>query len=358
MTFLTAYWTRVYGSFVGVEGGRCPLFAGSLRPEFLEIHLRSCGWCFNKIERFSKSLSAVALYYANLLPVPAHEPLHINCTRNVYHASNIDENNYVTAHGLHCSGCDLVAVKQLELTRILKKSTFPVIEITLQEQVPLLRIVPQEAEIRYVAISHVWSQGLGNPYDTALPSCQLRKIACYINAALDIGVDGKSATRHVWIDTLCVPVHWESGRNQAILKMKDSYREAEAVLVLDSNNLAQPVPCNFEQTLLTLFSSAWTTRLWTSQEACLARKLLFQFADGVVNLVDVLGQISQALEWECRLLIGGRAAQVFERMLDVRRQIRRDQKSSLNTLWKMIGWRSTSKKETFQFTLPHSSAAI
>lgn len=39
-------------------------------------------------------------------------------------------------------------------------------------------------QVRYVAISHIWADGLGNPKENAMPRCQLMLLQAGVNALI------------------------------------------------------------------------------------------------------------------------------------------------------------------------------
>ena len=95
-----------------------------------------------------------------------------------------------------------------------------------------------------------------------------------------------------WIDVLCIPVgpEYSNLRSGAIARMAPTYLEAAQVLVLDGE-LSQVYKDNTSERdiFAKLVTSAWDGRCWTLQEACLARHLYIQLADGVIN--DVFRRI-------------------------------------------------------------------
>lgn len=80
---------------------------------------------------------------------------------------------------------------------------------------------------RYVVISHVWSDGMGNNDRNALPLCILRKVQRQVNDLFD-DTDGPVP---FWIDTICVP---KTNKIPALEIMTKSYGMAAVVLVLDA----------------------------------------------------------------------------------------------------------------------------
>ena len=112
----------------------------------------------------------------------------------------------------------------------------------------------------FIAISHVWSHGLGNPTMNELPLCQVRFL-CELGKRLG----GEDAV--LWIDTLSVPIDPEAKR-VAIFKLRRVYSEASKVLVIDKD-LMQVGSDQTEQ-IMQFLSSEWQRRLWTLQEGRLA----------------------------------------------------------------------------------------
>ena len=90
-----------------------------------------------------------------------------------------------------------------------------------------------------------------------------------------------------WIDTICVPLQ-QPYRAIAIESMRRIYKNADKVLVLDSA-LTKTSSQTLEATEMTmrLKASSWVRRLWTFQEAYLAKELHYQFSDVALTLSDM-----------------------------------------------------------------------
>ncbi len=76
-------------------------------------------------------------------------------------------------------------------------------------------------ETSYDAISHVWSDRLGNLRETALPACQLQRLQSEVNALYP----AHRADVPFWIDTIYVPRE-KTKRALAIKHMRDVYEKA------------------------------------------------------------------------------------------------------------------------------------
>ena len=62
--------------------------------------------------------------------------------------------------------------------------------------------------------------------------------------------------------------------------MRDVYTSAERVLVYDAELMASTSKASYEELNMRIGCSRWIRRLWTVQEAVLAKRLIYQFADG------------------------------------------------------------------------------
>ncbi|KAL4901111.1 hypothetical protein BDW74DRAFT_170459 [Aspergillus multicolor] len=151
----------------------------------------------------------------------------------------------------------------------------------------------------YVAISHVWADGKGNPRANALPQCQLDRIQRLVGAIHWEGrrpLTGPPGSDGVgfWMDTLCIPVgeEWKDLRDKAITTMRRVYAEAKAVLVLDDwlqEIRSDAAPLDL---MTRVYQSNWIKRLWTHQEGFLPQSLWFQFQDRSVEI----GELSRRFE--------------------------------------------------------------
>ncbi|KAL9588302.1 MAG: hypothetical protein Q9203_002881 [Teloschistes exilis] len=171
-----------------------------------------------------------------------------------------------------------------------------------------LEIIESRSDLRYVAFSHVWSGGLGNVKANSMLCCQLQTIRGLLDGlrkTADDDLDRNLGTRKFqdfsqilketfgfkvpeqpllfWMDTLCVPVGAENAemRQAAIESMAQIYVEAQCVLVIDPElQKINHKGLSDEQVFANVLISAWNSRCWTLQEACMARIFYVQFADG------------------------------------------------------------------------------
>ena len=103
---------------------------------------------------------------------------HQSCTDEKCQANQINLSQYTTKHRHDRCQCSDFRVDVKEVIRILSRGVLPLLRIKLAPYLEDLRIDVVEATptSKYVAISHIWADGLGNPHTNALPRCQLQHL--------------------------------------------------------------------------------------------------------------------------------------------------------------------------------------
>lgn len=129
---------------------------------------------------------------------------------------------------------------------------------------------------RYIAISHVWSDGtgVGLKQPGHVNRCLFDFFSHY---ALKLDCDA------VWWDTICVPTDKEQ-RQKALKRMHRNFYEAEHTLVHDKE-LASFVWKSDGSPCIALALSTWFTRGWTALELYASRSVKILFADETGDLV-------------------------------------------------------------------------
>ena len=259
-------------------------------------------WCSNEIAMLYNLLDYTGLYLASMLQ--RHSSLgqrsHFACTAEECNAYQVSESTYETQHTQDCLGpsdCPHVFADDKEISSILQRGQIPVINIeplrTDSNEIGL-RVVPSSSVNAYVAISHVWAHGLGNPKTNSLPRCQLLRLETFTRELF-------ISKRHLiqpalWIDTLCIPVlkSLREYRKLAITKLAETYSKADQVLVIDMDLVQASKVCSRTEIATRILSSGWMRRLWTLQEAVLTgdrpncTKLQIQFRGGAIAFNDIL----------------------------------------------------------------------
>lgn len=277
--------------------------------------LLGAGWCPFEVRVLRDQANNSSRYYFSMLDRTAEAPQHQHCTVSKCVLNHKTEESYRSFHvaeSCHCSHLVSEDEEHPRVSAVLKSGHTPLIVVPstspIQEasgHAEPLQVISSHCSgptpvvnhalekvsrqnyaswavknsrsrptIPYVAVSHVWRGGLGNPNANSLPWCQLRRIQDLVNGLykargpIDIPF---------WMDTLCVPLKPED-RRVAIQGMKGVYQEAEKVIVLDTFLESCQLSTNTVENLMKIRCSSWMQRLWTFQEGILARSLHFQFA--------------------------------------------------------------------------------
>ncbi|KAI6792455.1 hypothetical protein KC361_g6756 [Hortaea werneckii] len=271
------------------------------------------GWCPSEIAVLRREFHTLsAQMYLQHMKKPNLGLTHKECNSTGCENLQIKEEQYCTAHVDGCRCRKTAELKGIgpnleDVVRPLESGTFPVLKIDGDHEGNVrITAVPYTAETPYVALSHVWADGLGNPSANKLYPCQLlrlRDLVCRTGRQFLRGTEPSSSDEmYLWCDTLCCPVVHsfhvlEEGKRLkklALARMQDVYSKATHVLVLDRAVL----PYDYKtigavEAGLRIFTSRWWRRLWTYQEAVLAESLLIQFADRAVSLVEIRDSVRQ-----------------------------------------------------------------
>lgn len=260
---------------------------------FLEDKMLAEGWCPSLTGRLS-SLGDTELQYVGYthgLP-DAEQRSHSSCSTSLCSLSQIDEATYQVRHTSQGCDCEIVEVDRAKVEDIIRTGGTPVCRLigvvaeaeadasgpTTESVHFRLEVERASSERSYLAISHVWAHGLGNPNANALPLCELILLQSRVSGAFvgdqfktsreqpsQLPTFDKSWSKWFWMDTLCVPVHPESKhlRKQAIVQMRHIYTAAEAAMVIDHGLSSRRGVDASVQLIIRILLSSWYSRLWT-----------------------------------------------------------------------------------------------
>jgi hypothetical protein len=246
--------------------------------------LIASGWCPSSVCAIRQSMGGISgpVVTRTLSPNSMHHTCSGSaCTAYTKsnppcHTDDCDKNR----HPGRPDKCRLLDVLSEKVLEILNEGHFPVIRLGekrvmmkgQETNVDTIEVASSEKLPKYVAISHVWIDGLGNSKNNALPLCQLKTLQDMVN--LIMGHRSVLSNTYFWLDTICVPVG--PSRDKGIRSMKRVYQEATRVLVRD-NDLRNCSQTEGLEPLIRINLSKWVTRLWTLQEAYLSKDLCFEF---------------------------------------------------------------------------------
>ncbi len=303
--------------------------------DYRERLLIEKGWCPFTIQMLSFNLSESTVDWLACLPAKASLDLHSNCSGVECVRNNIDPHDYEASHDskLCEGGCPNVRPPIADVIGTLgnKEDSIPVLSIIdqgdgVKVSVTCRSMASPDAE-DYIAISHVWVDGLGSTAEIGIPECQARRL-------LKLGQEvAQKPTPRLWIDSLCIPAATEV-RKKAIILMADTYSNASTVLVIDKTIRQQKSSNTIQDLYCTIFSSSWMQRLWTYQEACLAQTLIFELAENNLYTLNFPRQgesIGKTMIWRA-----------FGAQL-TRLRIDRDSRLNLGSVSRALNWRSTKR---------------
>ncbi|CZR51503.1 uncharacterized protein PAC_01380 [Phialocephala subalpina] len=250
------------------------------------------GWCRSDIARAEAKYQGIqSLYIARMLDKSLPPRNHSQCTNSACKSYQINMGHYVSEHQhLLCSCETLVVEEEALLPALLDGDHYPLLRFEGGVGDLTCEIVKSGTK-PYIAISHVWADGLGNPFANSLYRCKLhhlQKLVDAINDKESTTSPGNGERSLVWLDTLCCPAQDGDGKQKSIEKIRLVYRQAKHVLVLDAGLMSyQSQSQDASEIIKRIFTSSWMRRLWTLQEGALATSLYFQFADQAVNFSAV-----------------------------------------------------------------------
>lgn len=288
---------------------------------FLNQHMIDNGWCPQQIAWIMDVSDAIATCFLARLRKTTSVS-HTNCTEAACVANNVQLNStYRQRHVSDGCTCRAISVDAERVKNIIRQGDVPLISFERQSRGEIkLKVSKATARSKYVALSHVWSDGLGNPMANAIPHCQAEMISTSLsdiptgksppgdNLIYGVRVDPgrlpwyKSIRPRnspvFWLDTLCIPVATPEDsqevqadvnklKQMAINQMGRIYAAADRVLVLDSELQQTTIDPSDElshvEMLARFVSCAWMRRCWTLQEGALAKGIVFQTASGAMT---------------------------------------------------------------------------
>ncbi|KAK4149460.1 hypothetical protein C8A00DRAFT_37944 [Chaetomidium leptoderma] len=270
--------------------------------------LRLRVWCPFYARKVLTSYNyAVAYYFTRLFRTYSPGLSHQGCTDDECVASNADIFSYVPKHARRGCLCQPKAAPMDRIRAIIEDGGVPLIRLGGSSKTGVrMEVVRMTAWTRYVVVSHVWSDGIGNAHTNALPECQLRRLHAHMSelkplrrsrdgdvdfnllSSLDTGFQTATARRprYLWIDALCMPTGGATAflRLRAINKLPAVYQAADRILVLDSTlERTSVVDSDSLEQFARFAVSPWMGRSWTFQEAALASACEVQCSDGTFD---------------------------------------------------------------------------
>lgn len=274
----------------------------------ISTRMLEAGWCPSDIERAKdKFISTQSLYFLSRMRKNEIPRNHLTCTMSLCSSFQLDSATYQTKHRQPYCRCPDATPVINDVVALLRSQKLPLLRIRRTDEdleSLIVEVVAYTPETPYVAISHVWADGLGNPRGNSVPACQLSYILERVNTLRESAAffadpvtrarDAEGRPLLIWLDTLCCPVSSTEARSLALAQMRRTYQDARHVLVLDSGlQFYASDEITIFEALSRVFLSGWLSRLWTLQEARLARTIWIQFQDRPIDLDALMAYMSQ-----------------------------------------------------------------
>lgn len=231
----------------------------------MQLRMIQMGWCASTVAAFAPKTPDVQTYVATL-KAPRTQNDHSRCTARICLGDQVNEGTYISQHTDRACDCRFLSVQLDEVASIIVSGGIPLIVLppnirdrsSAEGSEEDVTDIKSTTNTKYVAISHVWKDGLGNPHKNALPTCQILRIREMVQALYtdqgrarndyqegiikfhEAANEQQNAIEAddfpaLWIDTLCVPVRRDARelRQQALRGLRHVYRDADKVLILD-----------------------------------------------------------------------------------------------------------------------------
>lgn len=156
-------------------------------PQIYTEQMISNGWCPHQVQHLSKTYNYKTFSYLATLERSSQRLVdHKRCLEHsaciAYNTSTV---NYKVRHTTDDCICSMIVTPYRDLVQIIRRGRIPLVSIDLVTGATppyQLRVHSRSATSKYIAISHVWADGLGNPGLNGLPLCQIERLNARLSA--------------------------------------------------------------------------------------------------------------------------------------------------------------------------------
>lgn len=146
--------------------------------------LSSLGWCAFQIKLLEDTVNQSTIDWIVACEMKQDPRGHETCTAEACARNNIDESTYEQAHVCRDRQCQKVLPDLQKVMTILKENGIPVLCLEMLNGEPKLTVsASSKTEVGdYIAISHVWADGLGGSTERGLNQCQAQRLSSLCSA--------------------------------------------------------------------------------------------------------------------------------------------------------------------------------
>ena len=171
---------KAFSKDYSLQDGQCPVtWCTLIDDEYWRTRFLAHGWCVTEIRLIlDNTLSLQTRHFLACIDKRDADRNHQYCDTQQCRVYQNDLGAYQTKHIRKGCDCEILCIDPEVLFNVLKEKALPLIRVRRGQTLGELSIdiVASRPESRYVALSHVWADGLGNPYANALHRCQLSYI--------------------------------------------------------------------------------------------------------------------------------------------------------------------------------------
>lgn len=254
------------------QQGRLPL---------LEEYMHHAGWCPFTTSQLSNNFPEDTQAYAFALGTVRTKQDHDECTFQgcTAHQSAPDASLRHTSEGCEC---DVIEAPAEQIVDALQRGKIPLLNISTENGRPSINMHYDDgvSRIPYIAISHVWADGIGTQMSNTITTCQAIELA----ESMQLVPDNPGLP--FWLDTLCIPVgpQYRNLRDFSVQNMHDIYKSSHGVLILDADLKLLKSNASYAEIMTRFSISAWNSRLWAYPESALPPRHYIRGQDIVFQL--------------------------------------------------------------------------
>ncbi|MCJ1244651.1 hypothetical protein MMC30_001850 [Trapelia coarctata] len=212
--------------------------------------LRALGWCAFQIKLLEDTVNQSTIDWLAAVNIRQDPMGHETCTAEACARSDIDESTYQQAHICGTQQCQKLLPDLEKVMEILKQNKIPVMSLETPNGKPQLTV-------------------------SSSSKCQVERLSRLCNS-----VKQSSENAQFWVDSLCIPRVDSKLYIEALIGIRDVYINAASVLVIDKTIEECASSSTTERLYAHIYLSGWMQRMWTYEEAVLAREILFVLQDG------------------------------------------------------------------------------
>lgn len=262
--------------------------------------LLDLGWCYGDATQLCRTAGITTCCYATTMRRDSSLS-HATCSGGPCTVREIINGTYQPKHKRPSCECGPISISCEDTRHILEATeSYPVVRMWVcktPEAGRRFEVLSYAPGIDYIALSHVWSDGLGNDDANQLLECQFDLVNSllhnfpHLTPSPDVLGDDSAGmwSPYFWLDTLCVPRGNGSANSRRIAcsKMAASYENAHSVLVLDDELMHwEKSGRSDSEAFLRISVAGWNKRVWTLSEGVLAKRLIFKFSDTYYDSKD------------------------------------------------------------------------